>query len=125
MKRVLTATMCIAVGTALAFLGPHFGAVGAYSDTTPPETTITKGPDGSTRQREPTFEFTSSEEPPFFECKVDGAVFAICDTPFQTERLSRGPHNFQVRAFDSAGNTDPTPASQDFKIKKKKKHRRG
>jgi hypothetical protein len=32
-----------------------------------------------------------------------------------------GTHTFQVRATDAAGNTDPTPATQSWKVKKKKK----
>ena len=33
----------------------------------------------------------------------------------------KGTHTFQVRATDAAGNVDPTPATQSWKVKKKKK----
>jgi hypothetical protein len=39
-----------------------------------------------------------------------------------TSRLKRGAHRFEVRAVDSAGNPDATPAAAAFKVKKKRGH---
>ncbi len=81
-------------------------------DTTTPETTITSGPDGPTNDTTPTWAFGSSKTPSTFECRIDGASFASCTSPFTAPALSAGNHTFEVRAIDSANNPDGTPASR-------------
>jgi len=90
-------------------------------DTTPPDTTITKYPKAKTRKKQATFEFTSTE-PGSFECSLDGAPFASCTSP-DTLKVKKGKHSFAVRAKDAVGNVDPTPATFNWKVKKKKKKR--
>ena len=85
-------------------------------DATPPETTITSGPSGTTSNASPSFAFTSSESGSTFECELDGGGFSPCSSPKSYAGLPDGPHNFKVRATDPAGNTDPTPASSDFSV---------
>ena len=85
-------------------------------DTTPPETTIDSGPSGTTTDPTPTFMFSSSEPGSTFECRVDGGSFTPCTTPHTTARLADGPHTFQVRARDQAGNVDPVPAIRSFTV---------
>ncbi len=85
-------------------------------DTTPPETTITSGPSGTTNNASPSFAFTSSESGSTFECELDGGGFSPCSSPKSYSSLPDGAHNFKVRATDPAGNTDPTPASRDFTV---------
>ncbi len=85
-------------------------------DTTPPDTTITAGPTGTTSDNTPTFSFTATEAGSTFACRVDAAAFAACTTPFTTGVLADGAHTFEVRATDAAGNTDPTPAAQSFTV---------
>jgi hypothetical protein len=96
----------------------------AACDPNPPATTITKGPKDKvkTRKRKAkvSFEFTSSEPGATFECSLDGAQFAPCATP-DTFKVKKGKHSFQVRAKDPAGNVDGSPATDDWKVKKKKK----
>src|SRR5262249_24398633 len=57
------------------------------------------------------FQFTSTDTGATFECRVDGAAFAACASPFATAALTEGVHTFDVRAIDAAGNADPTPAT--------------
>lgn len=84
-------------------------------DTTPPDTTITSGPSGTISDPTPTFEFTS-EPGATFECRVDGGPFAACSSPKTVAALTDGAHTFDVRATDTASNTDPTPASGTFNV---------
>jgi hypothetical protein len=79
-----------------------------FVDTTAPNTFITSTPSSSSSA---TFTFTSNEAPVTFECKLDDAAFSSCSSPTTLSNLSDGSHTFQVRARDSAGNIDPTPAS--------------
>ena len=83
-------------------------------DTVAPETSITAGPSGRTTDLNPTFAF-AAEAGATFECRVDAAAFAACSTPFTAATLSRGPHAFEVRASDAAGNRDATPARRTFR----------
>jgi hypothetical protein len=87
-------------------------------DARPPNTTITSGPTGATTDATPTFAFKSSETAGSFQCKVDGAAFAGCNSPKTTSSLAVGPHSFSVRATDQAGHTDPTPAVRAFTVKR-------
>jgi len=85
-------------------------------DTTPPDTTITDGPSGPTTDSTPTFSFTGSGGATAFECRVDAGAFVPCASPFTTAALGIGPHTFEVRASDAAGNVDPSPASRSFAV---------
>jgi hypothetical protein len=89
------------------------------ADCLPPETQITKGPKDKTKRRKARFEFSSTEPDSSFECALDGKVFQ-CVSPL-TDRVGKGKHQFQVRATDAAGNVDPSPATDDWKVKKKRK----
>lgn len=84
-------------------------------DVEAPETSITSGPDGASAETTPTFGF-SADEPASFECRIDDAPFRACASPHTTDELGPGGHDFQVRATDTAGNTDPTPASREFTV---------
>jgi chitodextrinase len=85
-------------------------------DTTPPETTITAGPEGTVTAAEASFEFVSSESGSRFECALDGASFAVCSSPAAYVLLAAGEHSFLVRATDEAGNADPTPAARTWTV---------
>jgi DNA-binding beta-propeller fold protein YncE len=93
---------------------------GEALDTDPPDTHITKGPKDKTKNKRATFEFTSTEPGSTFECSLDGKAFAPCASP-DTLKVKKGKHRFDVRATDAAGNVDPTPASDAWKVKKKKR----
>jgi Trypsin len=99
-------------------LGAAAGA-GPGPDTSPPETTITKRPKNKKRKRKVRFEFISSE-PSTFECSFDREPFRPCVSPV-TRKVGKGKHTFRVRAADAAGNVDGSPATDRWKVKKKKK----
>jgi Putative esterase len=91
----------------------NVSAIALYTwnvDTTPPNTTITANPGAVTTSTSATFTFTASQAGSAFACNLDGAGFAACASPSTYIGLTVGPHSFQVRATDPAGNTDPTPA---------------
>src|SRR6266511_189290 len=92
----------------------------AVPDAQPPDTTITKKPKDKTKKKTATFEFTSSEPGSTFECSLDGKPFAPCTSP-DSFKVKKGKHSFEVRAKDPVGNLDGSPASDDWKVKKKKK----
>jgi large repetitive protein len=85
-------------------------------DATPPQTSITSlGPPAVTNSTSASFTFASTE-PGTFECSRDGEPFAVCESPRSYTGLPGGSRTFQVRATDTAGNTDPTPASRAWII---------
>ena len=86
----------------------------------PPETTIIKKPKDKTRKKKARFAFTSSEPGSTFQCSLDGEAFAPCASP-ATEKVKNGKHGFDVQAVDPGGTVDPTPASDSWKVKKKRK----
>lgn len=92
------------------------------SAPTPPDTEITKAKIGK-KKHKAKFEFTGSGgAPPLsFECKLDDKEFEPCSPPSSYKHLKPGKHTFQVRAKDAGGRLDPTPATQDFKIKRKRR----
>jgi len=87
---------------------------------TAPQTTITSGPKKKTKSRTATFEFKSSKAGSSFECSLDDGKFKSCSSPQTYKRLKRGKHSFAVRAT-AAGKTDASPATYDWKIKKKRR----
>jgi large repetitive protein len=85
-------------------------------DATPPQTTITSlGPPAVTNSTSASFTFESTE-PGTFECSRDGEPFAACKSPENYTGLPGGSRTFQVRAIDTAGNTDASPASRTWVI---------
>jgi uncharacterized delta-60 repeat protein len=86
----------------------------AFTDNTPPNTTITGGPSGAINSTSASFTFVSSELGSKFQCSLDGASFSSCSSPKSYSNLNDGSHLFRVRAIDAAGNTDLSPAQRSF-----------
>ncbi len=78
-------------------------------DLTAPGTTITAGPSGDTPVGSSSFSFTSDDASATFECSLDSAAFAACTSPHGIS-VTAGSHTFEVRAKDTAGNVDASPA---------------
>jgi hypothetical protein len=84
-----------------------------------PGTDIDSGPSGPVADTTPTFDFSSTDGAATFECRLDSsddADFAPCSAPFTLPELSDGPHTFGVRAMNSMGNFDATPATSDVTV---------
>ena len=90
------------------------------STSTRPLTSITKGPKAKTKKRNATFEFTADDVGSSFVCSLDGGPFQPCSSPKTYDKLKRKKHSFAVTATDPSGNVDPSPATFDWKVKKKK-----
>jgi len=84
-------------------------------DSTSPNTIIDSNPALVTYSTDATFTFSSSEASTF-ECRVDGALFAVCTSPVNYSGLSLGVHSFEVKATDLVGNVDLTPANYSWTI---------
>ncbi len=96
-------------------------------DTTPPDTLITSAagegglqiPDGGvTRSHSVIFEFIGLDAVDIagYECSFSGEPFALCAPPLPFVNLPEAGYFFEVRAFDSAGNVDPTPATFSWTV---------
>jgi photosystem II stability/assembly factor-like uncharacterized protein len=97
-------------------------AAQAWSVDAPPDTIITSAVDGrgkavpnggTTRLDRITFSFAGSDNAGVagFECSLDGAAFAACASPKTHGGIARGTHTFRVRAVDSKGFRDQSPAA--------------
>jgi hypothetical protein len=81
-----------------------------------PQTTLRRKPPKRTADRTPTFRFGADEAKARFQCKLDKAAYKPCRSPFTSKKLSFGAHAFKVRAIDSDGRIDPSPASYRFRV---------
>lgn len=96
-----------------------YGAPGESGHGTP-QTVLRRKPPKRTADRTPSFRFGADEAKVRFQCKLDGAAYRACRSPFTTKRLSLGAHVFRVRAIDSGGHSDPSPASYRFRVVEKR-----
>jgi endonuclease/exonuclease/phosphatase family metal-dependent hydrolase len=78
-----------------------------------PDTMISSGPMGDvTVGMQLTYEL-ATDIGERFECRVDDAVFSSCKSMHSITALA-GRHTLEVRAIDSDGDIDPTPASRMY-----------
>ena len=85
-----------------------------YTDTVVLDTQIDTQPRNPSYIKSASFTFSGSSSAGgavIFECSLDGAAFADCVSPQGYTGLTNGSHTFAVRAKDSLGNLDLTPAS--------------
>lgn len=89
------------------------------SSPTAPGTTITAGPAAVTVATTASFSFVSipgGNEMAGFACQLDDGLYQPCSSPQTYTGLSGGQHHFRVRAIDSQGFVDITPASQSWTV---------
>jgi hypothetical protein len=80
-----------------------------------PRTKILEGP-RRLRRAVARFEFESDEPDSVFLCRLDGKPFDLCRSPRRYRGLKPGKHLFEVRAVDSDGHADPSPARKRFAV---------
>jgi hypothetical protein len=89
-------------------------------DTGRPDAQIESSPDAYTQSHTATFTFSGSDPGgsgvASFECRLDSESWDECTSPREYAGLAEGPHEFEVRAFDNAGNPDLIPASFNWTI---------
>jgi hypothetical protein len=85
-------------------------------DTSPPHTVITSSPANPTRSTTATLVFFSTAQGSTFQCRLDDSAWTACRSPRTYTNVSAGEHAFAVRATDTAGLTDPTPASTSWTV---------
>jgi hypothetical protein len=90
---------------------------GFWVDTIPPDTALTSGPaNGSTvTSRSATFAWLIINGNGA-QCSLDGSAFVQCQAPKTYSGLATGSHTFKVRAWDWAGNVDPTPPTRTWTV---------
>lgn len=78
-------------------------------DTAVPTAEITDGPPAVDSSDSAELAFSSDDPEASFICRVDSIVgpFDPCTDPHALDDLDDGPHTFQVRALDQAGNLSP------------------
>lgn len=86
-------------------------------DNTAPETTLgDSGPRERSSSTTAQFTFTSNESDVSFECRRDYSDYEPCVSPRELVGLGDGPHTFEVRAKDAAGNVDETQAGRNWSV---------
>lgn len=78
-----------------------------------PQTKIVKGEAGKHTVR---FVFKSDRVGSRFLCRLDGKPFDLCRSPKRYTGLAPGKHVFWVRAVDSSGRVDMSPAKKKFVV---------
>jgi len=86
------------------------------ADITLIETTITSAPGALSNVTQATFTFCSPTLSATFECARDAGAWSACTSPATFSGLADGTHTFRVRAVDSDGTTDTTPAGHTWTI---------
>nr|HMN29011.1 hypothetical protein [Caldilineaceae bacterium] len=84
-----------------------------------PDTQISAGPPAQSGVNTASFSFAAlpgKNEVAGFSCQLDGGPFVPCASPWNYSQLSKGTHTFRVRAVDSLGNVDATPAAATWVV---------
>jgi hypothetical protein len=92
-----------------------------------PDTTITKAPKNKIKTKKKkvkvTYAFTNAEPSATSTCDLDGKVTAPCASPF-TAKVKKGRHAMTISSTNPIADVDATPATDKFKVKRKKKRKK-
>lgn len=89
---------------------------GPAVDRLAPDTVIDKGPARGTFKRRTRVRFHATEPNARFECSLDRQAFAPCASPLRLRVAGGRRHRLEVRAIDTAGNVDATPAVVRWRV---------
>jgi hypothetical protein len=96
---------------------------GGEDDTTPPDTQIVDGPEGTVNTSDVYFEWTGTDDTDspdvlVFSWRMDSGSWSnyAGDASHAFTGLADGSHRFEVRARDTAGNVDSSPATRNFEV---------
>jgi len=81
-----------------------------------PDTSISSGPANPSSDNFATFAFAGSASAVAFDCQLDDGVYTPCASPTSYNDLSKGSHTLRVRAIDSRGLADLSPAEQTWTV---------
>lgn len=90
-------------------------------DVNAPDTVMESAPPNPSHSATASFVFSGTDDVTpsatlTFFCQLDDGDVAACTPPQTYSGLADGLHTFQVRAVDSSGNVDPTPATFTWQI---------
>jgi hypothetical protein len=85
-------------------------------DLTAPITSLASVPTDPASSPDAVFEFKCNETDCTYECNLGSEGWQTCTTPVTYNSLLEGPHDFQVRATDAAGNVDPIPVNYSWDL---------
>ena len=85
-------------------------------DPNPPETFITFAPFEVSTSDVATFTFGATKENVTFQCSLNLHAFELCFSPHEYTNLGGGDYQFYVRAVDSNGLVDPSPALWEWTV---------
>jgi Ca2+-binding RTX toxin-like protein len=81
-----------------------------------PDTRIEAGPADLSRQAAPSFRFSATKQGSTFECSLDRAPFGVCEAVHTLRAVKDGAHVLRVRARDTFGALDLSPAEHGFSV---------
>lgn len=84
-------------------------------DSIAPTTSFTSGPPPIWDATTAGFLFGADEADVTFRCRLDGAPWAECSSPFLVTGLRYGGHLFEVYGVDDFGNTEPTVRAWEWR----------
>ena len=84
----------------------------------PPETLLDNAPASHMRTNTALFEWDwlDTNDVVGSECKLDGADWTPCSSPWRLEGLAEGAHHFEIRTVNRDGERDPTPVAVDWTV---------
>jgi hypothetical protein len=86
------------------------------SDATAPDTAFTDGPTGAYDSADASFTFAADDVAATYECKLDTGTWQDCASPHAVSGAGDGAHTLAVRATDTAGNVEVSPAVRSWTV---------